>query len=75
MDGRGSDCDIDSELYQYFFATEFVDMFPQTNGDILLQSTLVWIGSRKLTSIRTYHAIQNVRRYWKGKNYRILWQK
>ena len=25
---------MDSELYQYFFATEFVDMFPQTNGDI-----------------------------------------
>ena len=39
MDGRGSGCDMDSEMYQYFFATEFVDMFPQTNGDILLQST------------------------------------
>mgnify|MGYP000016046357 CR=1 FL=1 len=25
---------MDSELYQYFFATEFVDMFPRTNGDI-----------------------------------------
>jgi len=48
---------MDSELYQYFFATEFVDMFPQTNGDILLQSTLVWIGSRKLTSISTYRSM------------------
>ena len=57
VDGRGSDCDMDSELYQYFFATEFVDIFPQTNGDILLQSTLVWNGSRKLTSIRTYRAM------------------
>lgn len=47
---------MDSELYQYFFATEFVDMFPQTNGDILLQSTLVWIGYRKLTSIWMYRA-------------------
>ena len=44
-------------MYQYFFATEFVDMFLQTNGDILLQFTLVWIGSRKLTSIRTYRAM------------------
>ena len=57
MDGRGSDCDMDSELYQYFFATEFVDMFPQTNGDILLHSILVWIAFRKLTSIRTYRAM------------------
>ena len=46
MDGRGSDCDMDSELYQYFFATEFVDMFPRTNGDVLVQTILVWIGSR-----------------------------
>ena len=57
MDGRGSDCDMDNEMYHYFFATEFVDMFPQTNGDILLQSTLVRISSRKLTSIRTYRAM------------------
>ena len=57
MDRRGSDCDMDSELYQYFFATEFVDMFPQTNGDILLHFILVWIGSRKLTSIRTYRSM------------------
>lgn len=49
MDGRGSDCVMDSELYQYFFATEYVDMFPPTNNDILLQSILVWIGSQKLT--------------------------
>ena len=40
-----------------FFVTEYVDMFPQTNGDILLQSTLVWTGSRKLTSIWTYRAM------------------
>jgi len=40
-----------------FFATELVDMFPQTNGDILLHFILVWIGSRKLTSIRTYRAM------------------
>lgn len=56
MDGRGSDCDMDNEMYQYFFVAEFVDMFPQTNGDILLHFILVWIGSRKLTSIRTYRA-------------------
>ena len=56
MNGRGSGCDMDSEWYQYFFATEFVDMFPQTNGDILQHSILVWIGSRKLTSIWTYRA-------------------
>lgn len=54
---RGSDCDMDNEMYQYFLATEYVDMFPQTNGDILLQSTLVWNGYRKLTSIRTYRAM------------------
>ena len=65
MNRRGSDCDMDNEMYQYFFATEFVDMFPRTNGDILLQSTLVWIGSRKLTSIRTYRVTRNVWRCWK----------
>ena len=48
---------MDSELCQYFFATELVDKFPKTNGDILLQSTLVRISSRKLTSIRTYRAM------------------
>ena len=57
MDKQGSGCDMDSGMYQDFLATEFVDMFPQTNGDILLQSTLVWTGSRKLTSIRTYRAM------------------
>ena len=61
MDGRGSDCDMDSEMYQYFFATEFVDIFPWTNGDILLHFILVWIVSRKLTSIRMYRAM--LRRY------------
>ena len=57
MDGRGSDCDMDSGMYQDIFATEFVDMFPRTNGDILVQTILVWIGSRWSTSIRTYRAI------------------
>ena len=33
---------MDSEWYQYFFATEFVDMFPHTNGDVLLHFILVW---------------------------------
>ena len=46
MDGRGSDCDMDSRMYQDIFATEFVDMFPRTNGDILVHAILVWIGSR-----------------------------
>ena len=49
-------------MYQYFFATEFVDMFSQTNGDVLLQSTLVWIGFRKLTSISTYRAKKRISR-------------
>ena len=57
MDGRGPGSDMDSEMYQDIFAIEFVDMFPQTNGDILLHLILVWIGSRKLTSIRTYRAM------------------
>ena len=46
MDGRGSDCDMDNEMYQYFFAIEFVDMFPQTNGDIWVHAILAWIGCR-----------------------------
>lgn len=25
MDGWGSDCDMDNEMYHYFFATEFVE--------------------------------------------------
>ena len=45
-DGRGSDCDMDNEMYQYFLAAEYVDMFPQTNGDIWAHVILVWIGSR-----------------------------
>ncbi len=46
MDERGSGCNMGSRMYQGIFATEFVDMFPQTNGDILVQTILVWIGSR-----------------------------
>ena len=46
MDKQGSGCDMDSGMYQEFLATEFVDMFPQTNGDILVHTILVWIGSR-----------------------------
>ena len=46
MDGRGSGCDMDSGMYQYFRAAEFVDMFPQTNGDILVHTILVEIGPR-----------------------------
>ena len=58
---------MDSELYQYFFVTEYVDMFPQTNGDILLQSILVWIGSQKLTSIRMYRAMSRLCACCQGK--------
>ena len=46
MDGQDSGCDMDSGMYQDIFATEFVDMFSQTNGDILVHTILVWIGSR-----------------------------
>lgn len=46
MDERGSGSDMDSRMYQDIFATEFVDMFPRTNGDILVHTILVWIGSR-----------------------------
>ena len=46
MDGRGSGCDMDSEMYQDFLATEFVDMFPRTNGDILVHTILDGTGSR-----------------------------
>ena len=38
--------DMDSGMYQEFSATEFVDMFPRTNGDILVHAILVWTGSR-----------------------------
>ena len=57
MDERGSGCDMDSGMYRDIFATEFVDMFPQTNGDILVQTILAGTGSRCLTSIRTYRAM------------------
>ena len=46
MDGRGSGCDMDSGMYQDIFVTEFVDMFPQTNGDIWVHTILVRTGSR-----------------------------
>lgn len=46
VDERGSGCDMDSGMYRDFLATEFVDMFPQTNGDIWAHVILVWIGSR-----------------------------
>ena len=46
MEGQGSGCDMDSRMYQEFSATEFVDMFPQTNGDIWVHAILVWTGSR-----------------------------
>ena len=46
MDKQGSGCDMDSGMYQDFLATEFVDMFPQTNGDILVQTILAGTGSR-----------------------------
>ena len=45
------------DIKMFIELTEYVDMFPQTNGDILLQSILVWIGSQKLTSIWTYRAM------------------
>ena len=46
MDERGLGCDMDSGMYQDIFTTEFVDMFPQTNGDILVHTILALIGSR-----------------------------
>ena len=39
--GRGSGCDMYSRMYQDIFATKFVDMFPRTNGDMLLHFVLV----------------------------------
>lgn len=50
-----------------FFVTEYVDMFPQTNGDILLQSILVWTGSQKLTSIRMYRPMSRLCACCQGK--------
>ena len=46
MDERGSGCDMDSGMYQDFSATEYVDMFPRTNGDILAHTILAWTGFR-----------------------------
>ena len=57
MDGRGSGSDMDSRMYQDIFATEFVDMFPRTNGDILVHTILAGTGSWWPTSIRTYRAM------------------
>ena len=57
MDERGSGCDMGSGMYQDIFTTEFVDMFPQTNGDVLVQTILAVTGSICLTSIRTYRAM------------------
>ncbi len=37
---------MDSGMYQDIFATEFIDMFPRTNEDMLLHFVLAWIGSR-----------------------------
>lgn len=31
-----------AECIKVFSATEFVDMFPRTNGDILVHAILVW---------------------------------
>ena len=45
MDERGSGSDMDSRMYQDIFATEFVDMFPRTNGDILVHTILAGTGS------------------------------
>ena len=46
MDERGSDGKLDSRMYQDFLAIEYVDIFPRTNGDILVHTILVWIGSQ-----------------------------
>ena len=44
-------------MYQDIFDTELIDMFPRTNGDILVHTILAGIGSRLPTSIRTYRAM------------------
>lgn len=51
---------MDSGMYQDFLATEFVDMFPQTNGDILVQTILAGTGSRCLTSIHLSSHVETV---------------
>ena len=55
---------MDSGMYQDFLATEFVDMFPQTNGDILVHTILAGTGSRLPTSIRTYRATLRLCAFW-----------
>ena len=57
MDERGLGCDMENGMYQDIFTTEFVDMFPQTNGDVLVQIILAVTGSIFLTPIRTYRAM------------------
>ena len=72
LQGQGFNIEIKQEKFELTISAESVvstderftmdnlslgDMFPQTNGDILLHFILVWIGSRKLTSIRTYRAM------------------
>ena len=57
MDERGLGCDMENGMYQDIFTTEFVDMFPQTNGDVLVQIILDVTGSICLTPIRTYRAM------------------
>lgn len=57
MDERGLGCDMENGMYQDIFTTEFVDMFPQTNGDVLVQIILAVTGSICLTPIRTYRAM------------------
>ena len=54
---------MDSGMYQDIFATEFVDMFPRTNGDMLVHTILAGTGSRLPTSIRTYRAKWNIGEY------------
>lgn len=51
-------------MYQDIFTTEFVDMFPQTNGDVLVQTILAVTGSICLTSIRTYRATLRLCAFW-----------
>lgn len=53
-----------SRMYQDIFTTEFVDMFPRTNGDILVHTILAGTGSRLPTSIRTYRATLRLCAFW-----------
>lgn len=45
MDGRSLGCDMDNGMCQDIFVTEFVDMFPLTNGDILVHTISARTGS------------------------------